>query len=88
MLFGNKNKLDVVKNSLNINIDGVPLPVVKIAKNLGMIIDCDFRFREHVKKLMQKAYSSLKLLYSNRHFLNFNFKKMLCDSLVLSHFSY
>lgn len=88
MLFGSKHKLDEVKNSLNINIEGIPLPIVKAAKNLGVVIDCDFRFREHVKKLMQKAYSSLKLLYSNRHILNFDLKKMLCEALVLSHFNY
>ena len=37
---------------------------------------------------MAKAYSSLKLIFSNRHILNFNLKRMLCESLVLSHFNY
>lgn len=88
MLFGNKKHASTLKNELNILIDGVTLPFVDSAKNLGLIIDTDLRFKEHVKKLMQKSFYSLKLLYSNRHILNFKLRIKLCDSLVLSHFNY
>lgn len=88
MIFGNKNNINFLKDNLNINIDGVALPIVDSAKNLGLIIDNDFRFKNHVKKMLQKSFMSLKLLYSNRHILNFNLKKNLCESLVLSNFNY
>ena len=31
---------------------------------------------------------NLKLIYSNKGFMNYKTKRMLCDSLVLSHFTY
>lgn len=88
ILFGSNNKKLFLKDKLNIQIDGVHLPVIDHAKNLGVILDTDLRFKEHVKKLLQKSYSSLKLIYANRDILNFKLKKILCESLVLSHFSY
>lgn len=88
ILFGSKHKKVFLKDNLNINIDGVPLAVTDQVKNLGLIIDSDLRFREQTKVLLQKSYSSLKLIYSGRDILNFNLKKMLCESLVLSHFNY
>lgn len=88
MLFGAKNKVNAIKNILNINIDGTTLPIVNKAKSLGVTFDSDMRFKSHIKNLMQKSFSSLKLIYACRHILNFNLRKMLCESLVLSHFNY
>lgn len=88
MLFGNKNKINYVMENFEFNVDGSLLPVVKEANCLGVTLDSNFRFKGHTKKLLQRAYSSLKLLYSNRHLLNCKLRIMLCDSLVLSHFNY
>lgn len=88
MFFGNKSKIDVLKQTLNITVNNVKLPVVRSARNLGVFLDTDLRFREHIKRVIQKAYISLKILYSNRHVLNFKFRKLLCESLVLSNFNY
>lgn len=88
LLFGSRNYVNDLTNDFNINIDGLRLPIVNSAKNLGIILETDFRFREHVKKLVQRAISSLKLLYSNRHILNYKLKKTLCEALVLSNFNY
>lgn len=88
MLFGNGNNVAFLKESINIVLDGVKLPVVKTAKNLGIILDTDLRFRDYVTKLIQRSYMSLKVLYNNRHILNFKMRKMLCESLVLSNFNY
>lgn len=88
MLFGNKNNTQFLKDNLNIHIDGTRLQIVDICKNLGIVIDSNLRFREHVKSLIQKSFSSLKILYSSRHLLNFKLKVMLCESLVLSQFNY
>lgn len=88
MIFTSKNNYNQIKNNININIDGNMLPVVSSAKNLGLIIDDDFRFKSHVNKLLQRSYSNLKILYSNRFVLNFNLRKTLSESLVLSQFNY
>ena len=85
MLFGSKNKVNIVKASLDIKIDNAILPIVDEAKCLGIIFDLTFA---QVKKLIAKAYSSSKLIFSNRHILTFNLKRMFCESLVLSHFHY
>lgn len=57
-------------------------------KSLGLIIDTKIRFKEHITYKLQRAYSSLKLIYNQRHYLDRDVKKMLCDSLVLSHFDH
>lgn len=88
MLFGNKNKVHYLKDNLNIVLSGVKLGVVESAKNLGIILDSELRFRDHLKKLNQKSYMALKILYNNRHILSFKLKKTLCESLVLSNFNY
>lgn len=88
MIFGNRNNVKLLKDNIDIKIDGVSLPIVDSAKNLGLVVDNDFRFGGHVKKMLQKSFMSLKLIYSNRHLLNFKLKKDLCESLVLSNFNY
>lgn len=62
--------------------------MVESAKNLGIVLDGNLRFRDHLKRLNQKSYMALKILYNNRHILNFKLKKILCESLVLSNFNY
>lgn len=88
MLFGSKNKVNYIMDNFHFDIDGIILPIVKEANCLGVNLDTNFRFKTHIKKLMQRSFSSLKLIYSNRHLLNYKLRIMLCDSLVLSHFNY
>lgn len=88
VLFGNKSHIDFLKANFIININNEPIEFVTEAKNLGIIMDSELRFAVYVKKVLQKAFFSMKLLYSNRHILNFRLKKMLCESLVLSNFNY
>ena len=86
--FGSRKNRNLLKQNLNIKIDNVSLPIVTSAKNLGIVFDEDLRFCEHVKNVNKKAYCALKILFSNRHVLDFKLKRMLCDSLVLSHYNY
>lgn len=88
MLFGCKRNRNLLKPLLNIEINNFSLPFVDSARNLGIIFDSDLRFKAHITKLIQRSYSVLKLLYSNRHILNKFLRRMLCDSLVLSHFNF
>lgn len=60
MLFGSKNKISIVKASLNINIGSTTLPIVDEAKCLGTIFDSNMRFTGHVKTYA-KAHYSLKI---------------------------
>lgn len=88
MIFGPKNNKQFLNDSLNVCLDGVRLPVVSSTKNLGIILDTELRFKEYVKSLIQKSYLSLKILYNDRHILNYSLRRMLCESLVLSNFNY
>ena len=51
-------------------------------------LDTDLRFKTHIKKCLQKAYASLKMLYPHRNILSQNLKIKLTDALVLSHFNF
>ena len=88
MIFGSKNGVNFIKNSADILINNTKIPVVDSAKNLGIVLDNNLRFKDHLKKLFQKSYMTLKILYNNKHILNFRLKKTLCESLVLSNFNY
>ena len=73
---------------INITIDGNTLALSEKVKNLGILIDENLKFEQHINKCIGKAYASLRLIYSNRKFINRRTKRLLCDSLVLSHFNY
>lgn len=85
---GTKNKRNLVKSTLQLQISNTPLNFVASARNLGLTLDEELRFSDHVKNLNKKAFGSLKLLYHNRHILTMNLKRSLCECLVLSHFTY
>lgn len=88
MLFCSKQKRDIIKTQLNIKINDKDITFTDSLKNLGLTFDENLRFHHHVKKLIQKTYINLKLLYSHKHILNFSIKKTLCETLVLSVLGY
>lgn len=67
MIFGTSQKVsDYVRTSLQLEIQGNTLSYTTKHKNLGIIIDNVLRYRDHVKMLLKRSYSALKLLYSNK----------------------
>jgi len=88
LLFGCRSWRLGEGQNVKISIGDNDLPICERAKNLGVIIDSDLRFKSYISSLLQKSYSTLKLLYSNRHILNKDLKITLCDSLILSNFNY
>lgn len=87
LVFSGRNDLEIT-SQIQIKINDEIIPTVKVAKSLGIIFDTSLKFQLQVKKVIQKAYINLKLLYSNRHILSFNLRKNLCEVLVLSHLNY
>lgn len=88
ILFGPKKDLASVCENFSLNIDNEILSPETIVKNLGLNLDQHLKFSGHINTLLSKAYGSLKLLYSSRFFIGRNLRKILCESLVLSHFNY
>lgn len=88
MLFGRQCERERNSHLLDISVNNVRLLPVNEAKNLGLIIDRDLRFKKHINNCIKRAIFNLKNIYASRGFLNRETIKMLCDTLVLSHFSY
>lgn len=88
LLFGQPKAREQFKNQLNVIVDEQPLSCSISAKNLGLKLDVNLRFSEHVNGCIQRAFTNLKLIFNQRHLLSTNLKKLLCDSLVLSQFTY
>lgn len=53
-----------------------------------MIIDTDLRFSQYVNTIIKKNFVNLELVNSQRSIINQQLKKMLCDSILLSHFNF
>lgn len=51
-------------------------------------MDNTFRYRLHIDKCLKSSYANLRMLYPFRSFLPVNLKLQLCQSLVLSQFTY
>ena len=88
ILFGPERVKARVRERINIVVAGEPIPLANKVKDLGLIIDERLRFDHHVSRCIQKAYCSLKFIYGHRKYMNLQTKKILCDGLVLSHFTY
>ena len=88
ILFSKKTAYVNLRQVVNIKIKNFQIKISDSAKNLGLILDKSLRFQEHVTYNIQMAYTALRLLYPHRLFLNSETKKMLCETLVLSQFTY
>lgn len=88
VLFGRKIDIDSVSDVLSIQVNDIPLRICKSAKILGVVVDSDLRFKDHVSSCIRRALSSLRALYYQRECLSITARKMLSDALILSHFNY
>jgi len=88
ILFGNRAVRDSIKGRIKIRVKDDNLSFVDCIKDLGVYLDSDLRFKQHITKNLQLAYCSLKMLYSNRHILCQQLRLHLCDLLVLSRLNY
>lgn len=89
LAIGNKyNRYKFLAHNLNIIFDGKTLPFSSYVKSLGIYIDEELNFTEHVNKKLQCAYSRLKSIFPFRSGLCNSIKLNLCRSLVLSIIEY
>lgn len=88
ILFGNKVTIAGIVEDFSAKINDTNIPFTHAARNLGLNFDNTFRFTTQITKYIQKSYLALKLLYPHRKYLSEKIKTLLCESLVLSNFSY
>lgn len=88
LLLGKSAQRAQYQAALDIIVDGTHLNIVNEAKNLGLYIDSDLRFKKHIDICIRKAYGNLRKIYSSKNLLNKSTLKLLCNAIVLSQFNY
>ncbi len=87
MLVGSKPKLQRCVN-LSISLNGKTVETVGVFKYLGMIIDSQLHFHQHVDYVVDKTTARLGLLYKTRWLFNQQTALMLYKSIISPHFDY
>ena len=83
MIFSRKNHTDI-----DLKLGDNKLPKVTTTKFLGMWIDQNLNWNEHLSKLKTKVKRNLTLLKIGQRYLNTHTKKMLYYAQIYSHLSY
>ena len=83
MLLGCPPNLDVT-----IKAEDVTLRSSDSVTLLGITIDKDLSFKNHISSLCKKANGGIRCLYRIRKFLNFEQSKLLSNSYIISNFNY
>lgn len=87
-IFGSKSIIKRLNGSPDIVVNNIALRVEKNVKNLGIIFDETLKFHTHINLICQRTYAAFKALSPLREILDVPTKKLLCESLVLSHANY
>ena len=87
---GSKQSIQKIDNIAldNIVINNKIIKRVNHVRNLGLTFDEVLSWRRHVNLIIGRAIGKIKNLSRYNKFLNEKSKKLLCDSLVLSQFSF
>jgi hypothetical protein len=89
LVLGTKHQMDkVLSCGEEIIINNKAVKKVKSARNLGLIIDAEQRYEEHIGEKIKNAFFKLKTLYKLRPYIKEELRIRLCDVLVLSLFNY
>ena len=81
-----KRNTDFSKTKLAVN--GQNLEIVTSVKLLGIQIDNQLNFNEHINNICKSAANQLNALIRLRYFLGFEVRKVLVNSFILSNFNY
>lgn len=90
MIVGSRSAIRKVKDVIldPILINGKPIKRVSHAKSLGLTYDEILSWNKQVNKNVGCAISKFKEFSNCKRMLNFEAKKTLCESMVLSQFNY
>ena len=84
MLIFGSNRMAIIENiDFKIVINNQTLTTSTCSKNLGLYLNADLRFSEHVKNVIKKSYGKLKMLYIHKDILSADLKLRLSDTLIL-----
>jgi Reverse transcriptase (RNA-dependent DNA polymerase) len=64
-------------------LNGCVVPYVEKVKNLGLVINSDFNWKDHVSSIIQKVYSTLRRLWSSADLIPTPVKLKLIVALIV-----
>ena len=88
MLFGTRNKTNQINNDFKLTLNNNDIDRVKAFKFLGVTVDENLTWKNHVDVLAKKCSSSIGILYKVKQFLPESALVSLYNTLVLSHINY
>ena len=81
ILFGTGQRLARVRD-FQITCAGTAVSQVSLVKYLGVKLDNQLKFTDHVKEVIKKCAGRIGFLYRHSSSLDFNCRKILCNSLI------
>ena len=87
MLIGSRSVLNGV-NDFSVALNGSCLKRVKMAKCLGVMIDEELRWTEHVEKVIKTAQRNIRVIKRAKSYVPTRSLKLLYNAIVLPHFDY
>lgn len=89
LIVGTKDQIDkVTRQDPQVMIGTQRLERVPVARNLGLLMDDQLRFEQHVRDIVKNCFYRLKVLYEVRKYLSVDIRIKLCDTLILSKLNY
>ena len=88
MLFETHIKTNQYKNKLKVSLNNIEIECVNACKFLGVTIDQNLTWENHITELAKKCSSSIGILYKMKNFLPEKALLGLYNTLVLSHINY
>uniref|UniRef100_A0A3B3DCY4 Reverse transcriptase domain-containing protein n=1 Tax=Oryzias melastigma TaxID=30732 RepID=A0A3B3DCY4_ORYME len=73
---------------LNLSVSGSPIEQVSEAKLLGVVVDSKMTWNNQIKQILGKMGRSMAMVRQCQKYMPGNIKKMIVESLVLSHLDY
>ena len=87
----NKDKCNLVisnNKKVSMNIDNIELENTSSEKLLGITIDSELNFKEHLEGIIKKASRKVNMLSRIKSYMNLTKRKSLMNSFLTSQFNY
>ena len=86
MLFGKRGKNS--ENKISTIIEGTTIEIVKLTTFLGLFLDSNLNWKDHILQLSQKLAKSIGILTCAKQFLNVKTLRQLYYSFLFPYISY
>ena len=88
MLIGSRQKLSQVKSDPDLHIGSEGISRVSFTKTLGVLVDENIAWGNHIDYVAKKAAKGIGLLKRSKDMLDSNALKTIYSAIVLPHFDY